>query len=171
MDPEDFIRVGRQLVLDNVVVTPDGCWLWTGTKHTNKGYFNVKLGARSYLVHKLAHLVFVGEVPPGFDVGHMCHDQSDCHAGNDCEHRRCCRPDHLRAQTHEENIRAGRGDWRGRLTHCLRGHPFDDSNTAWRRKSGGGWQRACKACARLRAASAKSRPEAEAGAARSDSAA
>lgn len=151
LDSDTFIKIGRQLILDNVEVNAEGCWLWTGTSHTTRGYYNVKLGARSYLVHRLSFLVFNGEVASGFDVGHICHDQSNCEAGNDCQHRRCCCPDHLRAMTHEQNIRAGRGDWRKRLTHCIRGHAFSEANTIVRQKRGGGWQRSCRACARERA--------------------
>jgi hypothetical protein len=148
MSDSQFIQLGQQLILSNVTVAENGCWHWTGTNSSVRGYFNVKFGHRGYGVHKLSHLVFNGEVARGWDVGHLCHDRSDCEAGDACLHRRCCRPDHLQGMPHEDNVRAGRGDWRRRQTHCKRGHPFDEVNTVWTPRPGGRMGRTCRTCRR-----------------------
>lgn len=44
---------------------------------------------------------------------------------------------------------AGVLDWRARQTHCKRGHPFDDKNTARVNSANPNW-RSCRVCARDR---------------------
>ena len=50
-----------------------------------------------------------GPPPPGYDVGHVCHDLDDtCAGGNTCKHRACYELTHLALQTRSENIRKRR---------------------------------------------------------------
>lgn len=103
------------------------CWLWNGNL-TSSGYgtYAGRAGA-----HRIAYRITVGQIPPGYEVDHLCNVP------------RCVRPEHLEAVTREEN-------WRRRVerqTHCKNGHEFTPENTYT------GWgQRACKTCARRRAA-------------------
>ena len=114
---------------------PEGeCWPWTG--YVNKyGYgglgSNEGAHVRSYIHHK-------GPVPPGFQVGHGCHDRDpSCRKVQKCPHRSCVNPDHLVLQTRSENLRA-----RHPRTHCMRGlHELTPDNVYI--KSG---SRTCRAC-------------------------
>jgi hypothetical protein len=64
---------------------------------------------------------------------------------DDCPHRRCCNPHHLRLSTRSENTARGRVANRNLLkTHCPQGHPYNDENTE-RRPAG----RSCATCHRL----------------------
>jgi hypothetical protein len=72
------------------------CWLWQGAR-TSMGYGNLvsqALGARM-LVHRAVWIDANGPVPAGLELDHLCRV------------RHCCRPDHLEAVTHAENIRRG----------------------------------------------------------------
>ena len=72
-----------------------------------------------------------------------------CHT---CDNPPCCNPDHLFAGTAHDNYwdcrRKGRMRHGGGkpVTHCKRGHAFDDSNTRVRRDG----SRTCLACERAR---------------------
>lgn len=68
-----------------------GCWLWKGARNNN-GYGRLKLDGKQWYVHRLAYLLFVGDIPHGFDIDHTCVT------------RNCCNPKHLRAVTHLENM-------------------------------------------------------------------
>lgn len=77
------------------ITTPEGCWPWTGGKHTF-GYGSTVNGS----AHRVAYKLAKGEIPAGHVVRHQCHNPI------------CCRPDHLLTGTQKENvhdtIRAGR---------------------------------------------------------------
>lgn len=56
-----------------------------------KGYGRVRFEGRTILAHRMAYTVFVGEIPDGINVDHIC--------GNPP----CINPDHLRLATEGEN--------------------------------------------------------------------
>lgn len=68
-------------------------------------------------------------------------------ARHTCDNRPCVNPAHILDGSHQDNtadmIERGRAAWSD-LTHCKRGHPFDEENT-YDDPAGG---RRCKACAR-----------------------
>lgn len=75
---------------------PNGCILWTG-KVDEAGYG--RMGPTltgSPHVHRSAWLLAHGPIPGKLTVDHACHSESDCTLGNECPHRRCMNPDHLR---------------------------------------------------------------------------
>lgn len=93
-------RLSR-LFWSKVTPQPDGCWLWSGHVMPN-GYGRTSgplvNGRRpSVLVHRLVHEDQIGPIPDGMTVDHACHDSLVCTLADDCPHRRCVRPDHLRA--------------------------------------------------------------------------
>lgn len=105
----------------------------------SRGYRHVLLrtgGARTTgFIHRLVALAFIGPRPPQQEVRHLDGDKANNRLGN------------LVYGTHSENGKdVGRttGHHLGRRTHCPKGHPYDEANTYWRKRAGGG--RACRAC-------------------------
>lgn len=86
---------------------PDACWPWTGgLQDGGYGQFGTK-GER--LAHRIAYGYLVGPIPDGLVLDHLCHtNDPDC-PGGECEHRRCCNPQHHEPVTRGENIARGRG--------------------------------------------------------------
>ncbi len=96
----------------------DGCWVWTAARHPRGyGHFNPDGVVRS--AHRLAYEVWVGPIPEGLDLDHLCRNTS------------CVNPGHLEPVSRKENTM--RGDTitaaHARRTHCPQGHPYDEENT------------------------------------------
>jgi len=97
------------------------CWLWIGGLGGG-GYGKLSKGKKregNVVAHIFAYETFVGPVPPGMELDHLCRN------------RTCVRPTHVEPVTHRENLQ--RGDTfqarNARKTHCSKGHPFDTTNT------------------------------------------
>lgn len=87
---------------------------------------------RMVLAHRWAYEAFVGPIPEGLDIDHLCRV------------RNRCEPSHLEAVTHRENL--GRGVnmiWgeRAARTSCPSGHAYDTGNTLRHRG-----RRYCRSC-------------------------
>jgi hypothetical protein len=128
----------KQHLLSKGVVDVNGCWLWTG-KIEHYGYGVIWVQGKEKKVHRVSYELFIGEVPEGLVLDHLCRV------------RRCFNPSHLEPVTRGENVR--RGDLKTnnhcRLkTKCPAGHLYDEENT---RVSPSG-KRICRACHRLREA-------------------
>ena len=68
----------------------DDCWTWTG--HTGRsGYGQFKLEGSAHQAHRVAYILWIGEIPDGTVVHHKC------------SVRNCVRPDHLQSVTPQEN--------------------------------------------------------------------
>lgn len=117
-----FLSVVDRLAVQSELVE-SGCIEWRGSLNA-KGYGKAVYRGQQVMVHRIAYIVHVGEIPPGLEIHHLCRN-------------RCCiNPVHLEPVTHLENIR------RIPRTECRQGHPFTPENTI-NRPDGG---RKCRAC-------------------------
>jgi hypothetical protein len=93
----------------------DPCWEWTGC--LTKGYGRVAIDGKIRNTHNLTYRLFVGEVPSGFELDHLCRN------------KRCLNPYHLEAVTHVENVRRGyQFKYRSLPGYCKGGHLLSDDN-------------------------------------------
>ncbi len=125
----------------------DGCWLWTGAR-MSQGYGNVLFKGRHHLAHRVAYELFIGPIPEGLHIDHLCHQPSECTGGPGCKHRLCLNPQHLQAVTNRENASPARSShpYAFRNGKCRRGHDITDpANVDVIKKRG---TRRCLACSR-----------------------
>jgi hypothetical protein len=115
------------------VLADGGCWLWTDEPAAN-GYGYLGVGGRAgrkIQAHRLAYELYIGPIPPGLDIDHLCRN------------RRCVNPWHLEAVDRRTNLL--RGDTvtarHAAATRCPQGHPYDDRNTRVYRG-----KRQCRTC-------------------------
>jgi hypothetical protein len=79
------------------------CWIWTGPLHeAGYGRTSVPGVGQRVRIHRLAYETFVGPIPEGLVIDHLCRV------------RACCNPAHLEAVTSAENIRRGIRSYAGR---------------------------------------------------------
>lgn len=145
----DAVRIfeAMSVPMDLGYVTP--CSVYTG-RLSQTGYAELHIEGRpgrTAYAHRVTYEHYVGQIPDGYDVDHLCHPgDGSCPGGRACPHRACREPTHLEAKTHRENMLRGITAQR---THCIHGHEFTPENTSiynrHNRRSG----RRCKACARV----------------------
>lgn len=92
------------------------CWEWTGYKNKlGYGGFTVSTTRRDF-AHRVAYELFVGPIPDGMTIDHLCENPS------------CVNPAHLEVVTQGENVlRSGTSSSGANLrkTVCPRGHSYD----------------------------------------------
>jgi hypothetical protein len=116
MTDKDLLRFVSKIALG------DSCWPWLARK-AGGGYGYFSLSGKEKRAHRVAYEEFVGAIPPGLDLDHLCRN------------RICVRPDHLEPVSRSENNRRGLSGanlvemYRSR-THCPQGHAYDEANTA-----------------------------------------
>jgi hypothetical protein len=92
--PERLMATGQR--------TGTGCLLWTAGCH-KPGYGAIKLQGRQLKVHRVSYETFVGPIPDGHQVQHLCEHH---YAPGDFTYRRCFEPTHLTTGTHPANMQA-----------------------------------------------------------------
>jgi len=114
------------------------CWHYCGII-SDLGYGIVKIGGRRTRVHRIVYEYYVGPIPAGLTINHLCHV------------RHCVNPDHMEVVTLRENLSGWRSGNRIK-THCPHGHPYDEANTRWyaQKVPGRALGRMCKTCERAR---------------------
>lgn len=117
------------IVQDGPLPTP--CHVWQGCLDKDRyGWWSVE--NRSLKPHRWAYERWVGAIPAGLVIDHLCNNPS------------CVNPCHLQAVTQRENVLRGTGitAWHLAKTHCHRGHEFSPENTYVATNGG----RVCKTC-------------------------
>lgn len=77
---------------EKVALTDSGCLEWIATRQRN-GYGAFFDGTTTVRAHRWAYEYFVGPIPPGLEIDHLC------------RHRPCVNPEHLEPVTRAENLR------------------------------------------------------------------
>jgi len=113
-----------QRLCRDIILGPD-CWEWRGQKlWSGYGRFFVWApgGGGKRPAHRVAYELFIGPVPAGLDLDHLCRN------------RGCVNPDHLEPVTRRTNLLRGNTipARKARQTHCCRGHEFNAANTKLR---------------------------------------
>lgn len=119
------------------ITKTDECWDWTGGM-TTAGYGLVEFNRQKWFVHRLVYHLLVGPIPEGRQIDHTC------------QNRHCVNPAHMRVLTIEEHGSISSNqriniNGQPRLTHCSKGHPFDEANTYVNPSTG---VRQCRTCRR-----------------------
>lgn len=92
---------------ENYMISPAGCWEWTGWKN-NWGYPTIRdESGRPDGAHRFIYRVLIDVIPKGMHIDHLCRNKL------------CVNPEHLELVTASENRRRQQGD------QCKRGHRFD----------------------------------------------
>lgn len=73
----------------------DGCWIWTAAVDKTTGYGKFHADGHTVNAHRFAYETFVGPVPAGLDLDHLCRVRS------------CVKPAHLEPVTRRENLMRG----------------------------------------------------------------
>ncbi len=102
-----------------------GCWQWTGAIADTR-YGTIGWKGRSVLAHRLSYQLFIGSIPDGLELDHLCRN------------RGCVNPTHLEPVTHLVNIR------RSMSPTCKRGHSRSDPANGYVRPGNG--FRMCRPC-------------------------
>jgi hypothetical protein len=69
------------------------CVIWTASTNRS-GYGQFSVNRRMQLAHRVAYLLWVGDIEPGYHVHHRCHEIT------------CCNPFHLEVKEEAEHVSA-----------------------------------------------------------------
>lgn len=138
-----------QIFAAKLEVADNGCWHWTGYLAPT-GYGLTKIKGVGVNTHRFSYLAFVGTIPDGMQLDHVCHteaiERGECLGGDGCLHRRCANPSHLKPVTPRDNVLTSLS-WaaeHAKRTTCVNGHELK-GDVLYVRPSGG---RACYQCHR-----------------------
>ncbi len=127
----------RERFMGKVRVGKD-CWEWLGAIN-NHGYGTFSVARRTHSAHKFSYEMYVGAVPHGLDLDHLCRN------------RWCVNPAHLEPVTRRENTL--RGEHPAAVSYvtktCGRGHSITGDNVRVIRRHGRQYE-SCLRCSRER---------------------
>lgn len=86
----------RRFYAKVVVDLDSGCWLWDAAKSGKGNYGFFYDGYTTRRAHVVAYEHFIGEVPEGLVLGHICPNK-------------CAFPEHVRPITQSQNVQEGTG--------------------------------------------------------------
>lgn len=145
----------RERTQARVTIDAGGCWLMDG--HLRHGYALIRdAEGKQRDAHRVVYEEYVGPIPEGLQLDHVCHTlDKDCAGGHSCPHRRCVNPAHLEPVTQRENALRGVSFSAANAvkTHCAQGHEFTPENTYYRTPT----HRQCRTCIRAWVAAYKKR--------------
>lgn len=133
--PEHFESLPKwqAYVRANVMLDERGCWRWGQALLSNGyGYAKGEVGKARRLAHRLSYEAFVGAIPEGLQIDHLCRV------------RDCVNPAHLEPVTCRINVLRGEGITarNAAVTHCPKGHAYTVENTKKERNG----SRKCRQC-------------------------
>lgn len=110
----------------------DGCWVWTGALN-KAGYGAIGSGTKVLRTHRVAYEHFVGPIPDGLQLDHLCRN------------RACCNPAHLEPVTNLENWKRGEHHVAkfSRDLVCKHGHDLSVEGAMYTRRNG---TKLCRTC-------------------------
>lgn len=107
-----------------------GCWIFAGAKRYGYGAVGLPDG-RTALAHRVTFEHFIGEIPAGLDLDHLCRT------------RACCNPWHVEPVTRRVNANRGLRGKGYRDEVCPNGHAYTAATTRTSYRGG----RQCLVCA------------------------
>jgi hypothetical protein len=124
----------QERILSRVDIRDEGyktpCWISNRAAQPN-GYTKIGINGVTWLTHRAAYTAFVGPIPDGLELDHLCRNVA------------CCNPGHLEPVTSSVNV-----ERRAILvTHCKRGHPLSGANLYLRPDRKGRMCRICRSAA------------------------
>lgn len=139
MKPRQRFPLELRLRLKLETDATTGCWNFTGAK-TDLGYGVIGSGGKGAPMlgaHRAAWQLWVGPIPEGHHIHHVCKNPS------------CCNPAHLQCVSPFEHKQVEDTSHANKAT-CLRGHPFSGDNLILVPK-GDRLHRLCRECRNARA--------------------
>lgn len=127
------------------IVLPNGCWEWQLSRNIKDGYAQFSTSRTSTArAARWAYKTFVGPIPQGMTIEHLCHTQDEtCSGGTACTHRLCVNWQFcLGLLSRVENVRRSRKiAAQIAITRCPANHEYSLANT-WSYRN----MRSCKTC-------------------------
>jgi hypothetical protein len=118
------------------VEVSNSCWQWTAAVNAyGYGVIGVPGTHRTMLAHRAAFEAWVGPIPDGLDLDHLCRT------------RRCVNPAHLEPVSRRTNLLRGLTITAANAakTACPKGHPYEGRNLLIRSRNGRPVRR-CRTC-------------------------